>query len=240
MHTRCNFGRSKLDLSKKLLTVPKSLWIKKIFPTFDLSLQNVSIFGKLLHYWLVHWVAWRCFGKSGHEILGRHGYGRWGNKHCVQRSFFVQNVNLKQKKKTAVCFRQSAVWLPLIKKIVYIFQLLVYNSAGSAVCLHFPAVSWLRFLSDFSKKKLELNFWTKMSLFSCFFYLIIFGFSIPDPTKLCQNVRIFPWKRPSNLNPIFGWNETTQLRYSDILLSVDFDFQITTDGEKRWNSQFEN
>ena len=85
MHTRCNFGRSKLDLSKKLLTVPKSLWIKKIFPTFDLSLQNVSIVGKLLHYWLVHWVAWRCFGKSGHQILGRYGHGWWG---ILSLSFF--------------------------------------------------------------------------------------------------------------------------------------------------------
>ena len=107
MHTRCNFGRSKLDLSKKLLTVPKSLWIKKIFPTFDLSLQNVSIFGKLLHYWLVHWVAWRCFGKSGHEILGRHGYGWWG-KHTVSNQVILSKNSIFCLPLNAICLHSSS------------------------------------------------------------------------------------------------------------------------------------
>ena len=43
-------------------------------------LQDVSFIGQLLYYWLVHRVAWRCFGKSCNKILRRYGHGWRGNK----------------------------------------------------------------------------------------------------------------------------------------------------------------
>ena len=45
-----------------------------------------------------------------------------------------------------------------------------------------------KFLEDMDMDDEVIN----ISLFSCFFFLLISDFSFPDSSKLCQNVRIFP------------------------------------------------
>ena len=112
------------------------------------------------------------------------------------------------------------------------------NIQGFAAALDPDYYSFFRFVK-LSWNFREIDFTKKFSLqlpstiinFFCYF---------SDSSKFCQNVWPLSWNSSSNFHTIFGWNQASQLCDSHVLFGINFDFQISVDGQKRRNSQLEN